>query len=142
MDEKALEFWRHHSINFIEMALKEEKRERLLHADGYGKCSRECGDTLEIFLTSRNGHIHSASFHTDGCIFTVACANTVVRMVEGRPAQEAWNITPRQIMEFLETLPEKEFHCAELAIQALRFALLNLNETIRQPWTKFYRKEM
>jgi nitrogen fixation protein NifU and related proteins len=140
MDEKALEFWRRHSVNFIEMALAEEKRERLLHADGYGKSTRECGDTLEIFLTSRNGNINSASFHTEGCIYTVACANTLVRMIEGKPAQDAWAITPRQIVEFLETMPEKEYHCAELAVRALRLALVDLNETNRQPWVKFYRK--
>lgn len=142
MDEKALEFWRRHSNNFIEMALREEKQERLLNADGYGKCSRECGDTLEIFLTMRNDLVHSASFHTEGCIYTVACANTVVRMVEGKPAQNAWAVTPRQIIDFLETMPQKEYHCAELAVQTLRLALLDLNQTIRQPWVKFYRKIM
>ena len=140
MDEKALEFWRHHSINFIEMALKEDKRERLVQADGYGKCSRQCGDTLEIFLTARNGLVNGASFHTEGCIFTVACANTVVRMVEGKPARDAWTITPNQVMDFLETLPQKEYHCAELAVQTLRLALTDLNQTLRQPWVKFYRK--
>jgi len=140
MDEKALEFWRHHSVNFIEMALGQEKRERLLHADGYGKSSRECGDALEIFLSLRDGLINSVSFHTEGCIYTVACANTVVRMVEGKPTRDAWAITPLHIMDFLETMPKKEYHCAELAVQALRFALTDLNQTIRQPWVKLYRK--
>ena len=104
------------------------------------KSSRECGDALEIFLTLRDGLINSVSFHTEGCIYTVACANAVVRMVEGKPAQDAWAITPRQIMDFLETMPKKEYHCAELAVQALRFALTDLNQTIRQPWVKLYRK--
>ena len=140
MDEEALEFWRRHSVNFIEMALGEDKREKLLQADGYGKCSRQCGDTLEIYLTLRKDLISSVSFYTEGCIYTVACANTVVRMVEGKPPQDAWAITPRHISDFLETLPQKEYHCAELAVQALRFALTDLNQTIRQPWVKLYRK--
>lgn len=141
MDEKALEFWRQHSVNFLEMALQGGKRERIMHADGYGKSSRECGDTVEIFLISRNNHIHSASFYTDGCIYTVACANTVVHMVEGKSQQEAWAISAQSIVDFLETLPKAETHCAELTIRALRLALLDLKENERQPWTKFYRKK-
>ncbi|MHC1726610.1 MAG: iron-sulfur cluster assembly scaffold protein [Syntrophobacteraceae bacterium] len=141
MDEKALEFWRQHSVNFLEMALKAEKRERIEHPDGYGKSSRECGDAVEIFLVKRNGNISSASFYTEGCIFTVACANTIVRMVEGKSPEEAWAISPHDVVDFLETLPKTERHCAELTVQALRLALLDLKETERQPWVKFYRKQ-
>lgn len=141
MDEKTIEFWRRHSVNFLEMALKDDKHERLETPDGYGKCVRECGDTLEIFLISRNSHIGTASFYTEGCIYTVACANALVRMVEGKTSQEAWALTTQHVVDFLETLPKKEFHCAELAIQTLRVALLDLKETERQPWVKFYRKK-
>jgi len=140
MDEKVLAFWRQHSVNFLEMALGAEKRERMHHPDGYGKAGRECGDSLEIFLVARNGTINSASFHTDGCIYTAACANTVIRMIEGKGPQEAWAITPQHIADHLETLPEGELHCAELAVRALRLALKDLKETERQPWLKFYRK--
>ncbi|MGA2401332.1 MAG: iron-sulfur cluster assembly scaffold protein [Syntrophobacteraceae bacterium] len=140
MDQKALKFWRQHSVNFLTMALENDRRERIQHADGYGKSSRECGDALEIYLMSRNGRIGSASFYTDGCIYTVACANTVVHMIEGKPVEEAWGISPQHIADFLETLPKSELHCAELAVQALRIALLDLRETQRQPWAKFYRK--
>ena len=140
MDEKALKFWRQHSVNFLTMALGNDRRERIEDADGYGKCSRECGDTLEIYLMSRNGGIGSASFYTEGCIYTVACANTVVHMIEGKPVEEAWGISSQHIADYLETLPKSELHCAELAVRALRTALLDLRETQRQPWTKFYRK--
>ena len=140
MDQNAIEFWQDHSVNFLEMALKEDKREKILHPDGYGQCSRECGDSLEIFLTARDDRIKSAAFYTDGCIYTVACANTIVQMVEGKTAREAWAVSARHIVDFLETLPKGERHCAELAVRALRLALLYLKETERQPWTKFYRK--
>jgi nitrogen fixation NifU-like protein len=139
MDQNALEFWRDHSVNFLEMALKEDKREKILNPDGYGHCSRECGDSLEIFLSARDGLIKLAAFYTDGCIYTVACANTVVQMVEGKTAQEAWAVSPRHIVDFLETLPKRERHCAELAVRALRLALLDLKQTERQPWTRLYR---
>ena len=140
MDQKVIDFWRQHSVNFLTMVLENGRRERIDHPDGYGKCSRECGDTLEIYLMSRNGRIGSASFYTDGCIYTIACANALVRMIEGKSIQEARAISPRQIADFLESLPKTEIHCAELAVRTLHAALLDLMATERQPWTKFYRK--
>ncbi len=140
MDQKLLEFRRQHSANFLSMAIETGRRERKQHPDGYGKCSRPCGDTLEIYLMSRNGGIRSASFYTDGCIYTVACANALVHMIEGKPIEQAWAVSAQHIADFLETLPKAERHCAELAVQTLRTALLDLRETERQPWTKFYRK--
>lgn len=140
MDQKVLDFWRRHSVNFLTMALGSDRRERIRHPDGYGKCSRECGDTLEIYLMLGNGGIRWASFYTDGCIYTVACANALVHMIHGKPIAEAWAISPQHITGFLETLPKAETHCAELAVQTLRAALVDLKETERQPWTKYYRK--
>ncbi len=141
MDQNAVEFFRDHSANFLEMALKNDKFEKIEHPDGYGKYTRDCGDTLEIFLLARNGDIRSASFYTEGCIYTVACANAMIGMIEGKSVTNAWTITPRHLVAFLETLPQKERHCAELAVKALKAALLDLKETERQPWIKFYRKQ-
>jgi nitrogen fixation protein NifU and related proteins len=140
MDAKTLAFWRQHSINFLTMVLENNRSGRIQHPDGYGKCSRECGDTLEMFLKARNGRIDSAYFYTEGCAYTIACANTVVRMIESKPVEEAWHISPQHISDYLETLPKAEMHCAELAVNTLQVALLDLRETERQPWTKFYRK--
>jgi nitrogen fixation NifU-like protein len=140
MDQKTFDFWRKHSVSFLTMALETNRSGRIQHPDGYGKSSRECGDTLEMFLMSRNGRIASAHFHTEGCVYTVACANTVVRMIEGKPVNEAWQVTPQQISDYLETLPKAEMHCAELAVRALQVALIDLTKTERQPWTKYYRK--
>ena len=140
MDQKTLAFWRQHSVSFLTMALETNRCGRIQHADGYGKSSRECGDTLEMFLTARNGRIGSAYFYTEGCVYTTACANTVVRMIEGKPVEEAWQILPQHISDYLETLPKAEMHCAELAVRALQVALIDLGKTERQPWTKYYRK--
>jgi len=138
MDEKILNFWAQHSERFLEMALSNKKREVLLHPDGYGTLTRECGDTVEIYLGLRNGRIHHASFQTNGCLYAVACANSAVHLVSGKTLQEAWAITPQHIMDYLETLPPEEEHCAELAVRALQAALKDLHDTQKQPWKKFY----
>lgn len=140
MDQETLDFWRRHSVNFLTMALETNNCGKIQHPDGYGKSSRDCGDTLEIFLMARDGRIESAYFYTDGCVYIIACANTVVRMIEAKPVEEASHISPQHISDYLETLPKAEMHCAELAVQALRAALLDLSRTERQPWTKFYGK--
>jgi nitrogen fixation NifU-like protein len=42
-------------------------------------------------------------------------------------------------MEYLETLPRHESHCAELASEALQMAITDARQTSRQPWRKLYR---
>ena len=128
MERSGLEFWERHSLNFLEMAFETHKRETLEKPDGYGKFARECGDTVEIFLMLENDKIRSASFETNGCLYAVACANAVVHLAEGRSLQEAHDLAPEHVMEYLGTLPESEAHCAELAVEALRMALKSTRE--------------
>lgn len=123
MDQASFDFWQKHSLQFLEMALRADKRERFAPADGYGQAQGACGDIVHIFLQVRDGHICSASFETNGCLYTVACANTVVHLAEGKTLLEAQSIDPESVFRWLETLPEEEFHCAELAVGALQMAL-------------------
>jgi nitrogen fixation NifU-like protein len=138
MDKKFLDFWQNHSAHFLEMAIRTEKREILKNPDGHGTRTGDCGDTVEIFLIIRNGCIKNASFEADGCVNTVACANTVVQMVEGKSVNEAWEVTPEAVIDYLETLPSHENHCAQLAVGALYLALSDAREKERNPWKKWY----
>ena len=65
MIEKNFDFWRDHSLHYLEMAFRYDKRERLQHPDGYGKRTGECQDTVEIFLGIQNGCIRSVTFDTE-----------------------------------------------------------------------------
>ncbi|MFZ0241030.1 MAG: iron-sulfur cluster assembly scaffold protein, partial [Desulfobacterales bacterium] len=106
---------------------------------GYGKRSGECGDTVEFFLTLENESIRSVSYLTDGCLNTNACANTVAQLAEGRTIEAAWEITPDEVIAYLQTLPAENTHCAELAVGAFYKALTDVTEKRRQPWKKNYR---
>ena len=138
MTTKEFDFWQDHSLNYLEMAFRHDRRERVQNPDGYGKRTGECGDTVEMFLCNKNGRIQSVSFDTDGCINTNACANTVAHLSEGKTIGEAWEITPENVIEFLETLPKENYHCAELAVGVLYLALTNWQECRRRPWKKLY----
>ena len=122
------------------MAFRHDRRKRVTNPDGYGKRTGECGDTVEIFLTMESEHIQTVSFNTNGCINTNACANAVSHLAEGRTIDEGWEIVPDNIIEFLETLPEENYHCAELAVGVFYLALANYQELQRNPWKKPYQK--
>ena len=139
MTTKPFDFWQDHSRQFLEMALGQERRERVEKPDGYGKRTGDCGDTVEFFLTTDKDRIRSVSYLTDGCLNTNACANTVAHLVEGGSIEAAWEITPEAVIGYLQTLPAESRHCAELAVGALYKALADLTEKTRRPWKKLYR---
>ncbi|ROR01455.1 iron-sulfur cluster assembly scaffold protein [Desulfosoma caldarium] len=133
------DFWQDHSTKFLEMALRTDRMETLACPDGHGKKTGTCGDTVEFFLlTDADGTIRRASFQVQGCLNTVACANTVCELVEGKTLDAAWDLTPEQVIEYLESLPEHEHHCAELAVGALYLSIADAQRKRREPWKKIY----
>lgn len=124
-EKKPFNFWQDHSLHYLEMAYRTDKIERIEHYDGYGKKTGECGDTIEFFLKIRKKIIETVSFAADGCLNTVACANTVACLVEDKPVEQAWEIVPENVIDYLETLPSNHYHCAELVVGALYLALNN-----------------
>ena len=115
-------FQERHSKEFIEMASDDSYCERMPHSNGYGKNTGDCGDTVEIFLSVKDGLIRDATFEIDGCVNSFVCANTVIQKIWGKPLDTAWEITPELVANYLKTLPAENFHCAELAVGALYLA--------------------
>ena len=126
MAEEKFDFLQEHSLRFLEMAFRTDRRERLDTCDGYGRRTGQCGDTVEMFLCMEKGVVRSVSYDTDGCLSTNACANAVAELTEGRALEEAWGITPEEVASYLETLPRESLHCADLAVGALYLALTEI----------------
>lgn len=120
---KNFNFWQDHSLEYLDMAMRADKRERVEHPDGYGSRTGECGDTIEMFIQVKKDRIESVSFEADGCMNTVACANTVIHLAENRSADACWDLSTDDITGYLKTLPVDEIHCAELALGALYLAM-------------------
>jgi len=139
MTENPFDFWQDHSIHYLEMAFRSDRQGTIEHPDGYGKRTGECGDTVEIYLAVHDRCVQSVAYQTDGCLNTNACANTVAHLVEGKKLNDAWEITPEDVIDYLETLPPEQFHCAELAVGAFYRALADYNVLQHQPWKKLYR---
>ena len=130
-----------HSKRYLEMALSCHRRKRLKQPDGYGKRKGVCGDTVEIFLKIDEDHISRTMFDTDGCMNTNACANTVSLLTEGKLVENAWEVTAEDIIDYLESLPSDEHHCAELAVGAFYLALSDYQQYRRSPWKKVYKNK-
>ena len=138
LEKETSDFWQDHALIFLEMAFRTDRRERLEKPDGYGKKTGDCGDTVEFFMNLDGDTIRILSYEINGCLNTNACCNAVVSLVEGKSVDTAWEVSPKQVAELLDSLPKDHFHCAELVVGTLYLALANARENRRSPWKKFY----
>lgn len=92
-------------------------------ADGYGRVTGSCGDTMEIFLKLEDDRVKEASFQTDGCGSSAVCGSFAAELAHGKAPDELVEITGERILEVLGGLPKDERHCAFLAAESLREAL-------------------
>lgn len=121
---ESQDFWNVHSLTLIEMAYEAGYRERLENPDGYGTRTGVCGDSVEFFImVDEDECLSSISFDFDGCVYTAACCNSVVHLGQGHLVENAWNITDEMVKQYLQTLPEDHYHCAELCVGAFYLAL-------------------
>ena len=141
MDERILAALKNHSKQYLQMALKRDKQAAFENPDGYGKRTGDCQDTVEMFLMVNQEQIQDIAYQADGCLNTHACANTVACFAQGKTIGEAWDISAEQVIQYLETLPEWEHHCAELAVGAFYRALVDYQNMRKAPWKRQYRRK-
>jgi nitrogen fixation NifU-like protein len=109
-------------------------------ADGLGRASIPCGDSMQICLRVGNDRILEAKFMTDGCGPVIACGSMVTELVKGKTINEAMALSEDDIMTGLDGLPDSETHCATLAVSALKEALIDYLALRREPWKRAYRQ--
>ena len=91
--------------------------------DSHVSVTGVCGDTVEMYLSIRDGRISDIKFMTDGCGPTIACASYVTRTAREKTIEEALQIKPEDVDKYFEGLPEEHKHCAQLSIDTLKAAL-------------------
>jgi len=109
-------------------------------ADGLGRTSIPCGDSMQICLRVSNDRILEARFMTDGCGPVIACGSMATDLVKGKTVKEAMALVEDDIMIGLDGLPDSETHCATLAVSALKQALVDYLALRREPWKRTYRQ--
>ncbi len=109
-------------------------------ADGLGRASIPCGDSMQICLRVSHDRILEAMFMTDGCGPVIACGSMTTDLVKEKTVNEAMSLSEDDIMTGLDGLPDSETHCATLAISALKQALVDYLALRREPWKRSYRQ--
>jgi ATP-binding protein involved in chromosome partitioning len=107
----------------------QENMGSLENPDARGWVRGWCGDSMQIGLRLKGEIIQEARFNTDGCEATIACGCMLTRMVQKKTLAEAQQITSEDLIAALDGLPENHEHCAELAVNALRQAIINAVDT-------------
>jgi NifU-like protein involved in Fe-S cluster formation len=97
-------------------------------ADAVGTVgSPECGDMLRMWLkfTEKDGRrvIDRASFQSFGCQTAIAVASMATELLKGKTAEEAGQLSARELAGDLGALPPMKIHCGQLVEGALRNAL-------------------
>ncbi|MBL7075715.1 iron-sulfur cluster assembly scaffold protein [candidate division KSB1 bacterium] len=108
-------------------------------AEGHGKLTGSCEDTIEIYLRISDDRIADAKFMTDGCGTTIASGSMATELAKGKDVHEALKINTKYVLDHLGGLPESDRHCAELAAGTLLKAILDYLASKREPWKRAYR---
>lgn len=92
-------------------------------ADGHGRVTGTCGDTMEMFLKFDQDRVAKASFTTDGCGASTVCGSFAAEMAQGCSAEELMMLTGEKVLSKIGDIPEEDHHCAFLAAATLQAAL-------------------
>lgn len=115
-----------YSPKVLELFKNPKNLGRMEDADTYALAgSLACGDMIAIYLKINKSTqvIEKAMFESYGCAANIASSSIMTEMVKGKPLQEAWKITWKQISDELGVLPLIKSHCGILAVGALKKAI-------------------
>ncbi|MFC2169610.1 iron-sulfur cluster assembly scaffold protein [Acidobacteriota bacterium] len=94
---------------------------KIENPDGYAKVKGPCGDTMEMFVKTKEGIITECAFQTDGCGTTIVCGSIATELAKDKSFTQALaTVSSDEILAKLGGLPETDVHCASLAAETLR----------------------
>ena len=124
----------------IDHALNPRNMGEMEDADGFGRVTGPCRDTMEIWLRMRNNIVVAATFSTDGCGTTIAAGSMLTELVKGKSIPQTLRIGKQDVLSALGGLPEDSKHCVLLAVNTLKEALKDYFAFRREPWRRAYRR--
>ena len=105
-----------------ELAVHPKNANPLPDFSSHGTIKGPCGDTMAIWLAFRGDRVAGASFVTDGCGSSRACASMATILAEGTTLGEVEAIRQEDILTALGGIPAEYQHCALLATDTLKKA--------------------
>jgi NifU-like protein involved in Fe-S cluster formation len=93
-------------------------------ADGKGLVGNiKCGDQMLVVIKVKDDAIDECKWKTYGCASAIASTSMLSEVVKGMKLEDAYKITPNDIVDKLGGLPEHKIHCSVLGDKALRAAI-------------------
>lgn len=84
-----------------------------------------CGDQMKMYITVIDDKIIDVKWKTYGCASAIASTSALSELVKGKSLDEALQVGPEEIAEYLGGLPKHKFHCSVLGHEALAAAIEN-----------------
>ncbi len=116
------------SETVIEYAYNPRNVGEISDADGVGRVTGTCGDTVQISIRVENGRVRESRFLTDGCGTSIACGSMLTESVKDKTIEDALMINSDDLLRSLDGLPEEYVHCSVLAVNVLREAIADYRE--------------
>ena len=129
-----------YSETTIDHAMNPRNLGSMADADGFGKMTGPCGDTMEMWLKVKDGIVSDATFLTDGCGTSTASGSMAAELAKGRSIPGVLKISQQDVLKALGGLPEESAHCALLAANTLKEAINDYITLKNEPWRRAYRK--
>lgn len=89
----------------------------------FGQHKGSCGDILMLSVIISNDIIKEAAYEYIGCAGLQACASAMTEIVKGKTIQEARTLIVKDILDYLQGIPEQKYECAEISIDTLKKVL-------------------
>jgi len=121
------------SETVIEYAYNPRNVGEISDADGVGKVTGTCGDTVQIQIRVENGRIRESKFLTDGCGISIAYGSMLTEMITDKTIEEALMINSDDLLRSLGGLPDEDVHCSVLAVDTLHAAIDDYTRILEQP---------
>ncbi len=84
-----------------------------------------CGDQMKMFIQVQNNQIVDVKWKTYGCASAIASTSALSELVKGKTLDDALQVGPQEITDYLGGLPQHKFHCSVLGHEALAAAIEN-----------------
>jgi len=93
--------------------------------------SPACGDMVAVYLKvdEASKRITDVKFESYGCASNIATGSVITDLAKGKTLDEAKEITWKQAADALGGLPPIKTHCSVLAVDGLRAAVQNYEES-------------
>ncbi|ABV33283.1 MULTISPECIES: iron-sulfur cluster assembly scaffold protein [Pseudothermotoga] len=89
-----------------------------------------CGDMMTVYLKVEDDRITDIKFESYGCAANIATASMMTEVVKGLTLEEAKKLNWKEIVERLGGLPQVKYHCSNLAVDTLRKAIKEYEESL------------